>query len=252
MSVELTQETDIVKKVKDKELTKTEKIIYDYIRTNPKKVLLIGIRNLSDEINVSMGSIMKFCKNTLELGGYSDLKLQLAEDLAKANSTKAVVYNSVFESLENEYENIYKNIKMDTDPQKFKRFNHLINSAENILIYDTAFGGLSRIAISLFYRKGVKHVSFIDNMNLGIKNILDMKKNDVLLVISPGDDKFKAHNQLLDVCESKIISIVNDRLNSISQKSELTFYTNVEKYENGFIATLTYLRNLISYLDLKN
>ena len=50
----------------------------------------------------------------------------------------------------------------------------LINEANNILIYDTAFGGLSRIALSLLYRKGMKNVDFIDNMNLGIMKIMDM------------------------------------------------------------------------------
>jgi len=252
MSVELTEDTNIVKKVKDKELTKTEKIIYDYIRMNPKKVLLIGIRNLSEEINVSMGSIMKFCKNILELGGYSDLKLQLAEDLAKTNSTKSVVYNSVFERLENEYDSIYDNIKKDIDAEKFKEFNKLINGAGYILIYDTAFGGLSRIAVSLLYKKGLKNVEYVENLNLGMKKLLDMKKNDVLFVISPGEEKIKNYNQLLEMCNSKVISIIDDRLNSISQASDLAFYTNVERFEDGFIAALTYLKTLIVYLDLKN
>ena len=247
MSVELTEETGIVQKVKNKELTKTEKIIYDYIKENPKKIFLKGVRNLAEEINVSAGSIMKFCKDVLELKGYSDLKLQLAEDLAKSNSTKPVVYNSMFESFKNEYEDIYKNIQEDIDAEKFKLFNELINKASKILIYDTDSGGLAKIAVSLMYKKGLKNTYIVENMNLGMDRILDMKDNDVLFILSPGNEKYEGYNQLLQVCEGNIISIIDDRLNQISNKSDLVFYTNAENYETGIAATITYFRSLLNY-----
>ncbi|MFW6025855.1 MAG: MurR/RpiR family transcriptional regulator [Candidatus Woesearchaeota archaeon] len=252
MAEELTNKTKIVKKIKNQNLSNTETKIFDYIKFNPKKVMLMSLKEISEEVGVSGGSILNFCRSVLNLDGFSELKLQIAEDLSRSDATEPVVYNSFFEGLEIEYEQIYENIKKDIDDKKFKEFETLINNASQILIYDTNFGGISRIAVSFFYEKGLKNIDFIDNMNLGIKKILEMNKDDILLILSPGNDKFRGYNKLLEISDSKLISIVDDRLNDISQRSDLTFYTKTDGYKNDIIALLVYLKNLVEYFEIEN
>jgi len=252
MSEELTKNTKIVKTVEKQDLSNMEKKIYNYIKLNPKKVMLMSLKKFSNELDVSGGTILNFCRKVLNLEGIAELKLQLAEDLSKPEATEPVVYNSFFESLENEYYELYESIKQDIDAKKFKQFNKLINSAREIIIYDTSNGGDARIAETLLYKKGVKYTRVIDNLHFDIKRVLDMKSDDVLFVISAGNEKLEGYKQLLEICDSKIISIVDDRLNFISRKSDLTFYTKVEEHENNFSASLTYLQILLSYLEINH
>ncbi len=70
--------------------------------------------------------------------------------------------------------------------------------------------------------------------------------------MSAGNEKFDGYKQLLVICDSKIITIVDDRLNYISRMSDLPFYTNVEEYENELLASLTYLQFLMAYLEKNN
>ena len=252
MSEELTENTKIVKKVKKQDLSDMEEKIYNYLKMNPKKVMLMSLRDFADELDVSGGTILNFCRKILNIEGITELKLQLAEDLSKPESTEPVVYNSYFESIENEYYEVYESIKKDIDAKKFQEFNQLINNAQEIMIYDTGSGGSGKIAETLFYKKGVKNTRLIENLNFDIKRILDLHSNDVLFVISSGSEKFEGYKQLLEICDSKVIAIADNRLNYVSRKSDLTFYTNVEEHENDFLASTTYLQILIPYLDYNN
>jgi len=62
-------------------LNPTEKIIADYILEDPERVLYQTVAAMKRESGVSVGSIVGFCR-TLGIGGFADLKIALARELA--------------------------------------------------------------------------------------------------------------------------------------------------------------------------
>ncbi len=247
----LTNNTEIIKLVKEESLTKTEKKIFTFIKYNPKKTIKLSLKEISNEIEVSGGSVLNFCRNILNLEGFSELKIQLAEDLSKSDSLQAVFQNPFFERLEIEHQELYQKIKKDIDEEKIINFKEMIDSANRIIIFDTENGGLARTAASMFYEIKYKNVSFIDNINFGLKKIYDLKTNDVLFILSLGDEKVDFHDKIFEASNSKIISIVNSRMNSYKKISDLSFISNINKKQLGIKATITYLNDLLSYLDFK-
>ena len=250
MSQKLTTETEIVKKLKKQKLSNTEEKIYRYIRLKPDKVILMNLKELSNKLNVSGGSILNFCRNVLKLEGFSELKLQIAEDLSKANSTKPEVANSIFEAKEYEFKKMYENIVRDIDDEKLKKANELLSNANNILIIDTENGGLSKIAEHLLYEKGLRNVDRINSYNYGLTKLLHMKDNDLLFVISSENNNISNYTDQIEVSNSKIITIVENRLNKLSQNSDLAFYTRIENREMRFSAFITYLELIVSFINI--
>ena len=250
MSQKLTKRTYIVKKVENKKLSNTEDKIYRYVRLKPDKVLLMKLKEFANKLEVSAGSILNFCRNVLDLKGFSELRLQIAEDLSKANSTKGEVPNSVFVAKEKEYYDMFENIKKDLDDEKLKKANELFRNAERILIFDTENGGLSKIAEHILFEKGIRNVRVINSLNLSLKRLLEINENDLLLILSSENNYVNNYIDILDVCNSKILSIVKNRLNKISQKSDLSFYTRIENNEMKFTSFVTYFELLIYLLDI--
>lgn len=60
--------------------TKAEKKVGEFVLNNPKEVLYMSITDLADKCDVGDTSVFRFCK-TLELKGYQDFKMILAQSL---------------------------------------------------------------------------------------------------------------------------------------------------------------------------
>ena len=63
-------------------LTKTEKVVADYIAANPDRVVFMSVDELSAASGAVKSAIIRCCKS-LGFRGYSDLKIALASDLSK-------------------------------------------------------------------------------------------------------------------------------------------------------------------------
>ena len=61
--------------------TKAEKKVGEFVLNNPKEVLYMSITDLADKCDVGDTSVFRFCK-TLELKGYQDFKMILAQSLS--------------------------------------------------------------------------------------------------------------------------------------------------------------------------
>lgn len=61
--------------------TRAEKKVGEFVLNNPKDVLYMSITELAEKCNVGDTSVFRFCK-TLELKGYQDFKMILAQSLS--------------------------------------------------------------------------------------------------------------------------------------------------------------------------
>ena len=62
------------------ELTKSEKKIADYILNTPHKIINMSVQDLSNEINTSTASIVRFSKKMTEKG-FQELKIAISRYL---------------------------------------------------------------------------------------------------------------------------------------------------------------------------
>lgn len=82
--------------------TKAEKKVGEFVLNNPKEVLYMSITDLADKCDVGDTSVFRFCK-TLELKGYQDFKMILAQSLtsdteeAQPLSDKITINDSTLE-----------------------------------------------------------------------------------------------------------------------------------------------------------
>ncbi len=64
-----------------KAFTKTEKKVADYIMENPREVLYLSISDLAERCGVGDTTVFRFCR-TLDLGGYQEFKMNLAQSIS--------------------------------------------------------------------------------------------------------------------------------------------------------------------------
>lgn len=70
--------------------TKSEKKVADYIFENPRKVLYTSITDLAVNCKVGDTTVFRFCKE-LNLNGYQEFKMLLAQDITKNGGEKETV-----------------------------------------------------------------------------------------------------------------------------------------------------------------
>ncbi len=86
---------DLLNKIRAhyKAFTKTERKVADFILSNPKEVLYLSISELAEKCGVGDTTVFRFCR-TLDLGGYQDFKMSLAQSVSNEREA-AYPYESI-------------------------------------------------------------------------------------------------------------------------------------------------------------
>lgn len=74
--------------------TKLEKRVADFVFDNPQKVLYTSITDLADMCGVGDTTVFRFCK-ALNLNGYQDFKMLLAQDIANTNGANNIIVGTI-------------------------------------------------------------------------------------------------------------------------------------------------------------
>ena len=74
--------------------TKLEKKVADFVFDNPQKVLYTSITDLADMCGVGDTTVFRFCK-ALNLNGYQDFKMLLAQDIANTNGANNIIVGTI-------------------------------------------------------------------------------------------------------------------------------------------------------------
>lgn len=215
-----------------------EKIIADYILSNPQNIIHHTINQVSDELGVADSTVFRFCQR-IGFKGFQALKIALAAEIVtpikdiheKINDgdSTATVSEKVFRS----------NIKTleDTlsilDGQTIEQAAKAMVAAENIEFFGS--GGSAVIALDAYHkfiRSGLRVGANLDS-HMQLMSASQLTDNDVAIVIShSGTTK-----DMLDVLQVlkqnhvKTISISNFAKSPLTKEADITLYTVSEEID---------------------
>lgn len=171
-------------------LTKTEKVVADYIAANPDRVVFMSVDELSAASGAVKSAIIRCCKS-LGFRGYSDLKIALASDLSKNKQLNYVPYIDPGDNEQQILDKVFaasvKTLHETAEKLNRQELSQCINwldKAEKIYIYGIGTSG--PIVNDFHYRlmqigKNVSCFTDIPAMNV---STLSIKQGDVVFGIS--------------------------------------------------------------------
>ncbi|SJZ76093.1 transcriptional regulator, RpiR family [Cetobacterium ceti] len=256
--------TILENKIKDKKLTKTEKIIAEYFYKNENKLYFLTSTNIAEELEISDTSVIRFVKalgfkNFTEFkenlkGKISEQILTPREKLSKhelilnqKNISK--FYTEYFEKIVQE--TFEKNSLGDIE----KLVNLLLKSRKKFVVGFKSTSGLASffgLRLGFVLENVITHPR--NNSEL-IKNIIDMNEDDCLFIIA--HPKYsKTYNLLIEIAQKAkghIVVITDKKTSPVANLGDITLTTNIEgiSYFNSLISTQVLIEYILTILSTK-
>lgn len=215
------------------QLSKTEKIIADYILQSPNKVLHQTITQVADDLNVATSTVFKFCK-TLGFKGYQAMKIALATEIATPIMDMVEDKITEYDTEQQITEKIFNtNIRTFKDTMKMMDFSMMKKAVDVIARADKVeFYGLGRSGIIAldahhkFIGSGISTAAYTEQY-LQTKAASQLSTKDVaIFILDNQDDKGLEH--ALDIAKSTgatTIGITSAARSSIGKKADLILLT---------------------------
>jgi RpiR family carbohydrate utilization transcriptional regulator len=169
-------------------LRKSEKKVASCILGDPKAVITSSITELAEKSGTSEPTVIRFCRK-LGLGGYMELRLNLARDLPSA---KYIFENVTTEDSLPEIAGKVMNAHIEAISNTLNKLNiEVIDSAVKLLLSARriefyGFGGsaiVAKDAYHKFFRLGI-HCSAQDDSHMQVMSASLLTPEDVIVVIS--------------------------------------------------------------------
>lgn len=248
-------------KIKYSNLSKSEKIVADYIIEDKGEIFDLTLLEFSKILNVSEPTIIRFTRN-IGLKGFTELKLLAMRDIGKqANNDNFFLHN--FDISENDkLEDIPKIIYNKTSKALYDTFSlfeeriylKTINALKNANIIEIiAVGNSGAIALdfmSKLTRIGISSRYNSDN-HLQDLNILGMKKNDVVFAITHSGSTTDLVKSVKLAKENNITTIVltNFKSAEVTKYADIILYTG--DFETSFLSeTMTSRISQLMIIDI--
>lgn len=237
-------------------LSKTFKIISDYIRQNYTIISFLSIKELSEKIGVSPASITRFSQE-LGFSGYPAFQKEIQTILQKEISPMREIKNSISEHSNDEdllkktintnIENLEKTYSDSLD-ESFKKAIGLIKNARNV--YITGMRSSFSVAYYLYFMLG----QFMDNVILlsaGTQDIFDrisyINSNDVLVAVS--FSKYtKLTSQVVQHFKKQncsIIAVTDSHASPVAINANALLIAKNSSTTYSFVSAMTILNALI-------
>ena len=174
-------------------LTKTEKTIADYIEVHLESIAKQSIKELSEQINTSEASIVRFCK-TLGFKGYRDFAIKLSEEIgSKKNSDSKNEYTDIRpgDNISTIIENVcFNNSKAIYDTKSvlnsedLSKLIKIIEKADRIFFFGIGASGLVCMDASKKYMKKKKKTwALTDSHSMQLSSSL-LSPKDIAIFLS--------------------------------------------------------------------
>lgn len=173
-------------------LTVAERKVATYVIESPQKVTELTVHQLAEKCEVASSAVIRFCKS-IQLQGFSDLKLELARELGSNREEK----KSVLPSVEHERgtEGVVRKVfgagmqtLQDTldmlDFSKVKQMSEVLVRARHIFLF--GIGTSSTVVTDAQYRLsqlGLWATACTDILLMGV-TAANLEEGDVILAIS--------------------------------------------------------------------
>nr|WP_235561120.1 MurR/RpiR family transcriptional regulator [Bacillus sp. FJAT-28004] len=136
-------------------LTKAEKKVADYVKSNPEEAVMATVTDLSEQAGVGETSVIRFCRK-LGFRGYQEFKLSIAQDLVNLPSYSTVEIEEEDSALTKarkitlRNEMMLKNTLDLINPADLERAVERMLAADKIYIFGVGSSGIT--ALDLHYR----------------------------------------------------------------------------------------------------
>jgi len=256
---------DIIKNIQSKfnNLSKSQKLIAEFIINNYDKAAFMTAATLGDTVNVSESTVVRFA-NTLGYDGYRELQKELHELVKNKLTTvqrlsMATEYsnkeNALKKSMGKDVENIEKTIN-EIDLVAFQNAIDLILNAENIYILglrsSSFLAGYLGFYLS-FILKGVKVLTA--GPNDVFEQLIRVDSKDLIIGISyPRYSKRTL--EALEFCMEKgckIISITDSIISPASKDSDISLIASSEmlSFVDSLVAPMSLINALIISIGIE-
>lgn len=217
---------DVITRFNDLEVS-----LYNYIILNSDKVIYMRIRDLADETHVSTTSILRFCKK-LNCEGFSEFKVKLKLYLEE---NPIVNIKSSQHSL-SEFIERASNFNFQTIIVEAAR---LIAESKNVLFIGIGSSGILAEFGARYFSSMGKFSLFIKDPHFPIETDYLHKSTAILLSVSGETLSTINHMKKLKQEGSKIISITNNKLNTIAKMSDINipYFVSEERMKSSNITT---------------
>lgn len=187
-------EQGILKKLRKSydRLTKSEKIVANYVLKHPEEILYASITDFADACGVGDTTIFRFCK-ALKLNGYQEFKMLLAKDIATQKGTDATVLGAVtkeddtrtickktlsadVEALNETFESI--------DFSELEKAVDRMTAANRICFFGMGSSGMIAQEAKVKFMRIVPNVECAVDGHLQLMTAALLKKDDVAIVFS--------------------------------------------------------------------
>jgi DNA-binding MurR/RpiR family transcriptional regulator len=211
-----------------------EKNIADYLMANTEEVTGILLGDLSDTLNISKASIIRFCKK-LGYEGYRAFALEFAADAAtrskdnkytdiQPGDTCDAIINSVFYNNKQSIDDT----RCVLDKERIKSAVEAILAADRLEFFGVGASGLvAKDALQKFSRIN-KHVFCSSDMHVQLTSAVNMTKGDVFIAISysgESDDVIFVASAAKN-CGATIITITRFAKNTLSSLADISLFVS--------------------------
>lgn len=217
--------------------TKSEKVLYEYLKNSIDDIIYMSVTELAENINVGESTILRFCRK-VGYKGYQDFKLNVAqykgtEQLQEKMNEDQTLKDIVTESLINSINKSSMLVSIDT----VEKAVNLINGSDRVLFYGVGSSGVAADeAKNRFMRIGKKYDAFSDShFMMMISSTL--QKGDVVVAFTlSGGTK-----DTVDACRvahengAKVIAVTSYLKSPITKYADYTLLTSGKEgpFEGG-------------------
>lgn len=198
-------------------LNERELAVYNFVSTHLKETIDMNVRELSEKVQVSTTTILRFCKK-MGCGGYTELKYQLKQEAEKDTLSGVLMSNSV-PAIQ-----YLQKIKDDPDNQeKVNRAAQLCVNAKQILFLGCGTSGSLCEYGARFFSSAGAHAVYIKDPFYPSPRI---EFQDMIVIALSVSGETKQMINLIDGYKrhkAKIISITNMDSCTVARMSDLNF-----------------------------
>lgn len=213
--------------------SKTEKLVADYILTNPNKVLHQTISQVADDLKVANSTVFRFCK-AIGFKGYQAMKIALATEIA--NPVMEMVESKIteYDTEQQITEKIFNtNIRTFKDTIQMMDFSMLKKTVDTVLKADRVefYGSGSSAIVALdahhkFLGSGITTAAYTE-MYLQTRAASQLSKKDVAIFLSD-EGTSEEMLQVLNLAKSSgavTVGIATSPKSPLARRVDLILYT---------------------------
>ncbi len=216
-------------------LRKSEKKVAEYVLKHPEKVIKSSITSLAEKADTSEPTVIRFCRQ-IELSGFMDLKLKIAQCMPQArqslenvdfDDSVPEVVNKIFHSAQETMSSTYRHLNMEDIEEAVD----ILSKAERIEFYGAGGSGvLACDAQHKFFRLGIPCIAYVDPHMQSMSAALLCERHVVIVFSHSGATTDTIESaRIASSSGAKVIGIQGEEKTPLSKYCNIVLASNSEE-----------------------